>query len=176
MKKKVKTKEVEVKEEEEKGTLDYALDLVGSETGRTFEDYKVKSLGLQIALVGLGEFQAKRLQGITKVIDILEERIFNVKTIGDLRANDLIFLYKLVQDNLTKATDYISNMMLKLDWNRLETNLLSLSTTTDRLDKNQDKELTGITEKILKQMATMKMQEIESNPEPKPKVKPKAKK
>lgn len=145
-----------VEEEEEKTTLSYAIGLV-NRSGKTFTDWRIKGLGLQLTLLGLAEVQAERVDLLSRMVVKLEKNLFSDVKISEMRPDQLLSLYRNATDSLQKSTEYVQHTLKSVDWTKLETDLLAMHIKNEN-ESNSDPELANIAHKILGKLAELKEQ------------------
>lgn len=149
---------VDTEKEEEKGTIDYALDFVNHRNNNTFDNYRVKGLGLQLTLLGVAETQAERLAKMTEHIQSLDEQVFTEETFSNLKPHELVSLYKFVNGNILETTEYIKSVLSGLNWSKLETDLINVSTQDYAEDVDED--VAAVAGEILKHITEIKTKEL----------------
>lgn len=137
---------------------DYAMALVHRD-GHSFEDLRVKSIGLSLSLIGLAEVQASRVQQLGRIVSQLEERVFDEDNQMTMEPKQLLELYKVATDALGKSTDYLKSVLSNTDWNKLESDLVTIQAR--RSTAHKDVELSGLAKNVLKYLDQMRSGIIE---------------
>lgn len=139
------------KQEEVDEPLDYAMSLV-KHTGVKYSDWQIKALGLQLVLLSLSETQAERVKFLSSAVKDLEKEVFsNMDRIRDMESKDLISLYKMASDNISKSKECIEDALDSIDWNKLQNDLRSIGAKEKEVPAN----VTKAAEEILKGMAEL---------------------
>lgn len=82
-----------------------------------------KQLGINLALVGLADDSAQRLQRISQALRFAEDKIFTKEYIQNLSPEDVVALWKLAQSSGDKERSFLAEVRKYLDWNDLGTQL-----------------------------------------------------
>lgn len=88
-----------------------------------------KTIGLSLLLLGVAEYQAKRVNHLLKVTEKIEEDIFNIDIIEHLSPEEKIERYKLAMDVSAKSVTYIKDINNSTNWDDIETRLQLLDRT-----------------------------------------------
>ncbi|QIG71471.1 hypothetical protein EVB32_359 [Rhizobium phage RHph_TM39] len=116
-------------------SIDYAIQLVDRKVNG-FNDWRIKEVGLQLALFGLAEVQAKRVSNLSALVYNLESQVFSEDTIRNLEPSKLVGLYKMGVEALNESSSYVRSTLKSIDWGNVEAQLLALA-ATDPADKTQ---------------------------------------
>lgn len=106
-------------------TINKALELVDRQA-ETLDTWKIKGLGLRLVLFGLAEVQALRLSRLAGMVYHLEETILDDEKIRTMEPKMLFGLYNLASKSLTESSEFVERVLKTMDWNELETQLLSM--------------------------------------------------
>lgn len=107
------------------GVLDYTVSLLENR-GVQVDDWKYKSVALTLSMLALAEVQAKRVSSLARIIDTLESKVFDERSLLQQSPQQLVQLYKIANDSLQKSSEYISDVVAGTDWNKLESELITL--------------------------------------------------
>jgi len=144
--------------QEEKSTLDYAMDLVRRK-GKNYHDWKLKSLGLQFVLLGMAETQSERLFLLTETTRRLEEIVFKEETLRQMEPAEVFKLYKTATDALKDITDYIRTTVDKVDWPKIEADLITLRAKTQVSDSGSiPADMSALAEFLAKNVKSLGME------------------
>ena len=112
--------------------IEEALDLV-STPAHTFDDWKIRGLGLTQVLLGLAQVQSLRLSRLASLVYKLEGKLIDSETIDKMDTSQLIGLYRLVNVAVEQSSEYIRGIVKETDWTKMEADLL-----TSSVNKNQN--------------------------------------
>jgi hypothetical protein len=114
-------------------TIDNALKLVEKDP-KSFNDWRVKELGLTLTLFGLAELQSRRIQSLSGLVYELEKEVFAVDNIRQLEPTKLIKLYEMGTASLRESAEYVKNTIKSIDWNQVEAQLIQAAALSEAED------------------------------------------
>jgi len=143
-------------------TLDYAIGLVDTK-GNSYDDWKTRSLGLQLTLLGLAETQAKRVSMLSESVVNLEEKVFSEQSLNDQSPQQLLNLYKMSTESLQRSVEYVKMALAGTDWNKLEADLVTIQTRqqTRSVDGKVDQDSAKIAEEIINRLNQLKNKSLQ---------------
>lgn len=140
------------------GSLDYAVSLLETK-GLTAEDWRTKILGLQLCTLGLAEMQAKRLVSLNTILDSLENRVFSENNLAQTNPSQLINLYRMANEALQRASEYIKQTLSGVDINKLEMQLKTISIRNTSTDPDNNSRVDpAILHALVKQLSNLNRQ------------------
>lgn len=104
-------------------------------------------IGIDMFLIGLARSQTQEIANLLEAMSSLESKIFNKDEIEKANPYERINLLNLAQKSFDFRMKFIEKVQQNTDWNRLQTNLLELSS---KLDKSSIQETDSETQKVLK--------------------------
>lgn len=144
-------------------TLDQALDLV-SAPATSVNQWKIKGLGLQQALLGLAELQCLRLSKLGVLIYTLEEKLLDPDFINSVDDPKMIFsLYRLVMESLEQSSEYVNTVLKGVNWTDFESNFLIA--TADKATSGTSKDVGSLAKDLLVIAAQLQSAENEKEKE-----------
>ena len=140
-------------DENSSATLTHALKLI-DKTGEDFSAYKIRGLGLKVALLGVAEIQALRLSTLAVQVHQIEERLFSDKNYREMDTKTLMSLYKTSVNSMNDSTSYLAQIVGTTKWKELEADLTQLA-IADAQSKNDEvsKELSQTAEDLLDKLS-----------------------
>ena len=144
-----------VVDENSSATLTHALRLI-DRTGEDFNSYKIRGLGLKVALLGVAEIQALRLSTLAVQVHQIEEELFADRNYREMSAKDLLSLYKTSVTSLNESTTYISQVVGTTNWKDLETDLTQIAVAeAQKQNSETSKELAETAEQLLEHITQL---------------------
>lgn len=131
-------------------TLDYAISLVAGQSA-SYNQWRLKELGLQFALFGLAEVQALRIQQLASLVYKLEKQVFSDDIIDDLDPKRLVDLYRMGISAINESSAYVNSTLKSMDWAQIETMLLQMqaSEASGSSAANNDQVVSELAARIL---------------------------
>ncbi len=145
-----KEKSAPEEEEIDKSTMDYAVDLV-HHSGQTYDDLKIRSLGLSLTLLGLAEVQSDRVRMLSGVVKHLEQEVFSEQALREYEPREMLNLHKVANDALNESYSYIKQVVDKTDWSKIEGDLVAVQTRRT-IEVGGDDEMAKVAGKVLEMM------------------------
>lgn len=139
----------------ENDTIDHGITIVDQTDSKNYENMKVKSLGLQVVLLGLAEIQALRVKTLSLAVYEIEKTLFNRSRFADLAPSQLMELYQRATASLTEASGYIKSTISSINWAEVEAQLALLSTRSAQTEGNENPQLTKAANDLLAQLSAM---------------------
>lgn len=143
-------KSITDQKEEEKSTLEYAMELVRKK-GQGYNDWKIKSLGLQFVLLALAEIQSERLIVLSESNKVLEKKVFDEQNLRELSVDGLFRLYKASAESIKDITGYIRETLDRVDWQKIEADLITIKAKSIE-SENIPADMTALAEALVKSM------------------------
>jgi len=146
-----------LKNPDDSTTLEFAGDLVGHK-GNSLEDWRTRSLGLQLTLLGLAEVNAKRIESLSKVVTDLEEKVFDAGNIKDQSPSQLMGLYKMSTESLERSIGYVKQALTGTNWEKLESDLITIQArkiTKMSVDGSRDQ--SDLAREIVERLKSLKL-------------------
>lgn len=139
----------------ENDTINNGIKIIDQVDSENYENLKVKSLGLQVTLVGLAEIQALRVKTLALAVHDIEKQLFNRSRFADLAPTQLMDLYTRANSSLNEASNYIKTTISSINWAEVEAQLALLSTRSNRVENTQNTELSKAATDLLAQLSSM---------------------
>ena len=144
-------------------TIDQSLELV-SLPATNVNQWKIKGLGLQQALLGLAELQCLRLSKLGVLIYSLEEKLLDPDFINAVDDPKMLFsLYRLVMESLEQSSEYVNVILKNTDWTSFESNFLLA--TADKATSGTSKDVGSLAKDLLVIAAQLQSAENEKEKE-----------
>lgn len=139
----------------ENDTINNGIKIIDQVDSENYENLKVKSLGLQVTLVGLAEVQALRVKTLALAVHDIEKQLFNRSRFADLAPSQLMDLYTRATSSLTEASSYIKSTISSINWAEVEAQLALLSTRSSKVENTKDAQLSKTATDLLAQLSSM---------------------
>lgn len=139
----------------ENDTINKGITIVDKVDSDSFENMKVKSLGLQVVLLGLAEIQALRVKTLSLAVHDIEKQLFNRSRFADLAPSQLMDLYTRASSSLNEASSYIKSTISTINWAEVEAQLALLSTRSNKIESKDDEQLSKAATDLLAQLSSM---------------------
>lgn len=88
---------------------------------------KSNEIGLSLLLLTIAQREAKRIQKLASIIDLLEDQIFDPSIVEHLTPSEQIQRYTLALQSTQQSSAYISNAIKSINWSDIETKILILN-------------------------------------------------
>ena len=151
--------------ENSSATLSHALKLLDKD-GEDFSSYKIRGLGLKVALLGVAEIQALRLSTLAVQVHQIEEKLFSNQNYREMDTKTLMGIYKASVASMNDSTNYLTQIVGTTNWKDLEADLTQIAVAEAQSKNNQiTKELSEVAEELLDKLASTDAANKKSNDE-----------
>lgn len=129
---------------------------------KEMKEMKSLGVGLNLMLFNISVKESERINRLSKYIDAVEERIFDINEIDDLTPEEQIVRYQLAVESVNKSTNYINKSLSNIDFETIEAQLALIvnDNVEDDLEKHSDqKQLENVALELLTQLSTSRSSE-----------------
>lgn len=119
---------------------------------------KAKSVGMTLALFANGERETKRLNRLTRYMEIIENEIFDEKLIPHLDPEDQMKRYELATRMASTSATYLRTVATEINFEELESKVMLLENQelNEVVESGDHQDLQVMAQSILKQINNKK--------------------
>lgn len=119
---------------------------------------KAKSVGMTLALFANGERETKRLNRLTRYMEIIENEIFDEKLIPHLDTEDQMKRYELATRMASTSATYLRTVATEINFEELESKVMLLENQelNEVVESGDHQDLQAMAQSILKQINNKK--------------------
>ena len=119
---------------------------------------KAKSVGMTLALFANGERETKRLNRLTRYMEIIENEIFDEKLIPHLDPEDQMKRYELATRMASTSATYLRTVATEINLEELESKVMLLENQelNEVVESGDHQDLQAMAQSILKQINNKK--------------------
>lgn len=119
---------------------------------------KAKSVGMTLALFANGERETKRLNRLTRYMEIIENEIFDEKLIPHLDPEDQMKRYELATRMASTSATYLRTVATEINFEELESKVMLLENQelNEVVESGDHQDLQAMAQSILKQINNKK--------------------
>lgn len=119
---------------------------------------KAKSVGMTLALFANGERETRRLNRLTRYMEIIENEIFDEKLIPHLDPEDQMKRYELATRMASTSATYLRTVATEINFEELESKVMLLENQelNEVVENGDHQDLQAMAQSILKQINNKK--------------------
>ncbi|BCG50099.1 hypothetical protein [Ralstonia phage RP13] len=100
---------------------------VGELRGLNLTNLKASEVGLSLLLLKIAQREAARVTKLSEVIQLLEDKIFDISLFEHLSPQEQMERYQLALQASTQSTSYIKEAIRTVNWSEIETKIMILA-------------------------------------------------